>query len=100
MKRIFWIQRLMAAAWVALSFNGGVAVAAGNSEAQLIPRTALFGNPVRAQARLSPDGRYMSFLAPKNGVLNVWLPPFGQVDCPPPMTHHNKRCIPQHPWAG
>ena len=84
---------------VALSFNGGVAVAAGNSEVTLIPRTALFGNPVRAQARLSPDGRYMSFLAPRNGVLNVWLAPFGKLDAAKPLTDDKKRGIRQHLWA-
>jgi dipeptidyl aminopeptidase/acylaminoacyl peptidase len=92
-------MRLVGAALVALSFNGGVAVAAGNSETQLIPRTALFGNPVRAQARLSPDGRYMSFLAPKNGVLNVWLAPFGKLDAAKPITDDKKRGIRQHLWA-
>ena len=84
---------------VVLSFNGGVAVAAGNSEVPLIPRTALFGNPVRAQARLSPDGRYMSFLAPKNGVLNVWLAPFGKLDAAKPLTDDRKRGIREHLWA-
>jgi len=74
-------------------------VAAGNSAAHLIPRTALFGNPVRAQARLSPDGRYMSFLAPKNGVLNVWLAPFGKLDAAQPITDDKKRGIRQHQWA-
>ncbi len=74
-------------------------MAAGNSETQLIPRTALFGNPVRAQARLSPDGRYMSFLAPKNGVLNVWLAPFGKLDAAKAITDDKKRGIRQHFWA-
>src|SRR5882757_1045185 len=99
MKRMSGIMRLVGAALVALSLNGGVAVAAGNSETQLIPRTALFGNPVRAQARLSPDGRYMSFLAPKNGVLNVWLAPFGNLDAAKPLTDDKKRGIRQHHWA-
>src|ERR1700712_3446689 len=74
-------------------------MAARNSEADLIPRPALFGNPVRAQARLSPDGRYMSFLAPKNGVLNVWLAPFGKLDAAKPITDDKKRGIRQHFWA-
>lgn len=99
MKGIVVLMRLVGAALVALSFNGGVAVAAGNSETRLIPRTALFGNPVRAQARLSPDGRYMSFLAPKNGVLNVWLAPFGKLDAAKPITDDKKRGIRQHLWA-
>ncbi|MFL6601222.1 MAG: TolB family protein, partial [Steroidobacteraceae bacterium] len=74
-------------------------MAATNSAVHLIPRTALFGNPVRAQARLSPDGRYLSFLAPKNGVLNVWLAPFGKLDAAQPITDDKKRGIRQHHWA-
>jgi dipeptidyl aminopeptidase/acylaminoacyl peptidase len=99
MKPIPVFLPVMCAAVIALSINGGVAVAAGNSETRLIPRTALFGNPVRAQARLSPDGRYMSFLAPRNGVLNVWLAPFGQLDAAKPITDDRKRGIRQHQWA-
>lgn len=45
------------------------------SKADLIPREVLFGNPERAQARLSPDGQRLSFLAPVEDVLNVWVGP-------------------------
>ncbi len=65
----------------------------------LITRAALFGNPVRAQARLSPDGRYISFLAPRAGVLNVWLGPFGQLDAAKPITNDSLRGIRQHLWS-
>ena len=41
----------------------------------VIPRSALFGNPEKTQARVSPDGKYVSFIAPKDGVLNVWVGP-------------------------
>ncbi len=43
----------------------------------LIPRETLFGNPKRVSPRLSPDGRRLAFLAPKGGVLNVWVGPVG-----------------------
>lgn len=39
----------------------------------LIPREVLFGNPERAGVQLSPDGTQISFLAPLDGVLNVWI---------------------------
>jgi dipeptidyl aminopeptidase/acylaminoacyl peptidase len=39
----------------------------------LIPLRDLFGDPERALARLSPDGRRLSWLAPRDGVLNVWV---------------------------
>src|SRR5687768_3723057 len=41
----------------------------------LIPRNVLFGNPQRAGARLSPDGKWLSFQAPVDGVMNVWVAP-------------------------
>lgn len=66
---------------------------------KLIPRAALFGNPVKAQARLSPDGKYVSFLAPRDGVLNVWLAPFGKLGEAKPITADRKRGIRQHLWA-
>ena len=81
-----------------LVINGGKVVAATH-ETSLIPRSALFGNPVRAQARLSPDGHYMSFLAPKDGILNVWLAPFGKLGEAKPITNDRKRGIRQHYWA-
>src|SRR5215468_8497386 len=91
-------HHLLRVALSALSLFGGFSVA-GTSDVRLIPRTALFGNPVRAQARLSPDGRYLSFLAPKAGVLNVWLAPAGKLTAARPITDDRKRGIRQHYWA-
>ena len=42
---------------------------------ELIPRKILFGNPERVSPRLSPDGTKLAWIAPKDGVLNVWLAP-------------------------
>ena len=42
---------------------------------ELIPRKVLFGNPERVSPRLSPDGSRLAWIAPKDGVLNVWLAP-------------------------
>ena len=41
----------------------------------VIPRETLFGNPEKAQPRLSPDGKRLAYLAPLNGVLNVFVGP-------------------------
>jgi dipeptidyl aminopeptidase/acylaminoacyl peptidase len=43
--------------------------------APLIPRQVLFGNPERLSPRLSPDGTRLAWIAPHEGVLNVWLAP-------------------------
>jgi dipeptidyl aminopeptidase/acylaminoacyl peptidase len=42
---------------------------------ELIPRKVLFGNPERVSPRLSPDGTRLAWIAPRDGVLNVWLAP-------------------------
>lgn len=39
----------------------------------LIPRKILFGNPDRTNVQISRDGRRLAWLAPKDGVLNVWV---------------------------
>ena len=40
----------------------------------LIPRGVLFGNPTDHPA-LSPDGTLLAYIAPEEGVLNVWVGP-------------------------
>lgn len=47
----------------------------------LIPREILFGNPERTSPRLSPDGKYLAYIAPdEKNVLQVWLRTVGQED--------------------
>src|SRR5260370_37581458 len=50
------------------------------NDVPLIPRRVLFGNPEKASPRLSPDGRMLAYLAPDEGVLNVWVRTLGQND--------------------
>jgi len=45
--------------------------------ADLIPRKVLFGNPERTGPRISPDGTRLAWIAPRDGVLNVWSAPIG-----------------------
>jgi len=44
---------------------------------ELIPLEVLFGNPERVNPQLSPDGSRLAYLAPLEGVLNVWVGPVG-----------------------
>ena len=41
----------------------------------LIPRRTLFENAHSLDPSLSPDGRWLSWLAPAEGVMNVWVAP-------------------------
>ena len=65
----------------------------------LIPRTRLFGNPTRAQGQISPDGRWLSWLAPRDGVLNIWIAPVGDIGAGRAITDDRKRGIRFHAWA-
>ena len=45
--------------------------------ADLVPRHVLFGNPERVSPHISPDGSQLAWIAPREGVLNVWVAPVG-----------------------
>ncbi|MEX2141592.1 MAG: S9 family peptidase [Pirellulales bacterium] len=68
-------------------------------ETGLIPRELLFGNPDKAAARISPDGKHLSYLAPVDGVLNVWVGPLDEPDAAKPVTKDKKRGIRIYFWA-
>jgi dipeptidyl aminopeptidase/acylaminoacyl peptidase len=64
----------------------------------LIPRVIFFGNPDKASVRLSPDGTKISYLAPFNGVLNVWVGPSDDFRKAKPVTNDTKRGIRKYLW--
>ena len=68
-------------------------------DAPLIPRDVLFGNPDKAQARLSPDGKWLSMLKPVDGVLNVWVAPIDDIGSAVPVTEDKERGIRSHSWT-
>ena len=65
----------------------------------IIERSVLFGNPIRFQGRLSPDGTKMSFRAPLNGVMNLWVGDRGDFSSAKAITSDTGRGIPSHFWA-
>jgi len=65
----------------------------------LIPRTALFGPPVKSNGRLSPDGRMLSWTAPVNGVLNVFVAPLAAPGKARVLTREAKRPIRTYFWS-
>jgi dipeptidyl aminopeptidase/acylaminoacyl peptidase len=67
--------------------------------APLIPREDLFGNPTRTGGQISPDGNWLSWRAPKDGVMNVWVAPVSDPAAARPITSSTDRPIPQYFWA-
>ncbi|MFK7954815.1 MAG: alpha/beta fold hydrolase [Lysobacterales bacterium] len=67
--------------------------------ATLIERHRIFGNPTRTQGRISPDGSYVSWLAPVNNVMNVWVAPSDDMAAARAITQDTVRGINNHQWS-
>ncbi|NES77624.1 MULTISPECIES: S9 family peptidase [unclassified Okeania] len=65
----------------------------------LIPREILFGNPERTSPKLSPDGKYLAYIAPnEKNVLQIWVRTIGQED-DRQLTADKKRGIRMYFWT-
>lgn len=89
------LAALLCAAAATPAFPQGVKM----EQTPLIERAKLFGNPTRAQGRISPDGRWLSWIAPSNGVLNIWVAPAADPGQARVLTNETVRPIRQHAWA-
>src|SRR5262245_12866859 len=72
---------------------------ANASGTPLIPRSVLFGNPDRSSPQISPDGSWLTYLAPVDGVMNVWVAPTQDLSKARAVTQDRKRGIRQYQWA-
>jgi dipeptidyl aminopeptidase/acylaminoacyl peptidase len=70
-----------------------------NTEVPLIERAKLFGNPSKTAGSISPDGKWLSWIAPRDGVLNVWVAPIGAPNEARPLTAEKTRPIRTVYWA-
>ncbi len=71
---------------------------------ELIPRRVLFGNPERVSPRISPEGTRLAWIAPHEGILNVWIAPASPEtgvdwDRAQVVTDDTERGIRQFAWA-
>lgn len=73
--------------------------AAAQAPVELIPRASLFGNPERANVQTSPDGHYLSWIAPVDGVLNVWVAPANDLNQARAITRDKARGIRNYAWS-
>jgi dipeptidyl aminopeptidase/acylaminoacyl peptidase len=65
---------------------------------KIIPLEVLLGNPEKAGPQISPDGKRMAYIAPVDGVLNVWVGTVGADDYKP-ITKDTDRGIRGYAWA-
>ncbi|MBA2239600.1 MAG: S9 family peptidase [Lysobacter sp.] len=69
------------------------------ADVELIPRDALFGNPERSLVMISPDGRTLSWIAPVDGVMNVWVAPADKPSQGRAITSDAARGIRNYFWS-
>lgn len=65
----------------------------------LIPRADLFGNPVRYGTRIDPTGTMLAWIAPEEGVNNIWVAPRDDLDAAYCLTHDRGRGIHSLAWT-
>lgn len=70
-----------------------------SKENNLIPRKALFDNPDKVGVSISPDGKYISYLSPKNDVMNLWIADIDNVHNTQLITNSKKSGIAGYAWA-
>jgi len=69
------------------------------NDVPLIERAKIFGNPSKSGGRISPDGKWLSWIAPRDGVLNVWVAPASDLSKARPLTDEKVRPIRGSFWS-
>ncbi len=64
----------------------------------VIPRKLLFSAPDRAHVTISPHGRQIAFLAPLDGVQNVFVAPLADPEAARPLTRITDRDVKPELW--
>ncbi|MCG6156591.1 S9 family peptidase [Rubinisphaera margarita] len=69
------------------------------AETPLLDRELFFGNPQISSGQLSPDGKFISFMKPYQGIMNVWVKEFAEpFDKARPLTD-SKRPLYGYTWT-
>ena len=65
----------------------------------LIARAHFFGNAGKIAGRISPDGKWLSWIAPRDGVANVWVAPLDAPGQARPLSGETVRPIRTTFWS-
>lgn len=93
------VSRLILAAAIAAVCAGPAAAEKALADVELISRDALFGNPEKLAVQMSPDGKYLSWVAPLDGVLNIWVAPADDLAKAKAVTDDKARGIRNYFWS-
>src|SRR5450830_2108695 len=73
--------------------------AAPLGDVPLIERSKIFVNPSKTAGQISPDGKWLSWIAPRDGVLNVWVAPASDLTKARALTDEKVRPIRGSFWS-
>ncbi len=86
-----------------MGFALGLLAGAGplqGQQAPLIDRELFFGDPELSGAQISPNGEYVSFRKPYNGVMNIWVKDTNQpFEAARPITADTTRPVTGYFWS-
>jgi len=69
-------------------------------QTEIIDRAILFGNPIIAGAQISPDGQYISFIKPLDGLMNIWVKKINDpFEAALPVTNDRERPVRSYFWS-
>lgn len=86
---------LLAISLLVLNANAQVKRKTESAMVPIIDRSIFFDNPEITGGKLSPDGKYISFLKAYNGILNIWVKKFDE-----PFTKARRMTDLERPSAG
>jgi dipeptidyl aminopeptidase/acylaminoacyl peptidase len=66
---------------------------------QLIERARMVGNVGRQLSRISPDGQWLSWVAPHGGTINLWIAPIATPDKARQLTQEKIDRVSSYVWA-
>lgn len=69
------------------------------ADATLPPRAVFFGDPEKTSVTISPDGKRLAYLAPREGVLNLWVAPTSAPERATPVTNERGRGVRSYVWT-
>ena len=98
MRRFVFQNLMVRLGTVLLALMFVISCAKKTTEVELIPRDILFGNPEKVSPKLSPDGQRLAYVAPYEGVMNIWVKTVG-TDDDQAITHDKHRGIRFYFWA-
>lgn len=89
----------LAAAVSSCGWPGARAPEPTQDDTPLVARADLFGEPLRHGGQLSPRGDQVAFLAPRDGVTNLWLLSVDAMGESRPLTDNRAGGVTQFAWA-